>query len=188
DYGDTRITTRIASMEVDFTRNTTTYRVLPPTSPLAITITAEDQACYDPMSGEGFTVAVVVDFEDTGRLYRGCGRWLNCRSRARFDRWAGTHAAGRSRGRAETVFRRPRLRRRRVFIRFRGARTAPAGQRRRRRHPVCQRLRWRRLGARGGGRRGRRPGRRISGPATSVSAHRNGTGSGSAFGVPGGRR
>lgn len=77
DYGDTRITTRIASMEVDFTRNTTTYRVLPPTSPLAITITAEDQACYDPMSGEGFTVAVVVDFEDTGRLYRGCGRWLN---------------------------------------------------------------------------------------------------------------
>lgn len=77
DYGDTHITTPIASMEVDFTRGATTYRVLPPTSPLRMTIYAVNEACYDPMSGEGFTVTVVVDMNGGDRLYRGCGRWYN---------------------------------------------------------------------------------------------------------------
>lgn len=77
DYGDTHIATPVASMEVDFTRGATTYRVLPPTSPLRMTIEAVDEVCYDSMSGEGFTVAVVVDLNDGDRLYRGCGRWLD---------------------------------------------------------------------------------------------------------------
>lgn len=77
DYGDTHVMTPIASMEVDFTRGATTYRVLPPTSPLRMTIYAVDQACYDSMSGEGFVVTVVVDLNDADRLYRGCGHWLN---------------------------------------------------------------------------------------------------------------
>lgn len=77
DYGDTQLTTPVASMEVDFVRGETTYRVMPPTSPLRLTVYAADGVCYDGMSGEGFAVRVVVDINDGERVYRGCGRWLN---------------------------------------------------------------------------------------------------------------
>lgn len=76
DYGDTHISTPIARMETDFTRDVTIFRTLPPTSPLRITVYAAEQACYDPMSGEGFTHSVVVELFGEP-LYRGCGRWLN---------------------------------------------------------------------------------------------------------------
>lgn len=77
DYGDTHIVTPIATMEIDFTRGVTTYRIQPPTSPLRLTVHAANKACYDPMSGEGFSVTVTIDLNDGERLYNGCGRWLN---------------------------------------------------------------------------------------------------------------
>ena len=77
DYGDTHIASPVAVMEVDFTKGAVTYRVLPPTSPLRMTVYAVNEACYDPMSGEGFTVSVIVDIFDGEKQYRGCGRWLN---------------------------------------------------------------------------------------------------------------
>lgn len=77
DYGDTRITTPIATMEVDFPHRTTTYRVFPPTSPLRLTILTAKQPCYDAMSGEGFSATAVIEINDGERVYKGCGRWLN---------------------------------------------------------------------------------------------------------------
>lgn len=75
DYGQTRVTTPIGKPLVDAKTGTTTYRTESPVSPLDVTITIQDEVCYDSMSGEPFTASVIVQLGG-GATYAGCGRAL----------------------------------------------------------------------------------------------------------------
>lgn len=76
DYGDTEMTTHFSIVEINYITGTRTYRTAEPRSPLAITVTIQEQSCFDVMSGEGFTHAVTVKLSGTGATYKGCGRDL----------------------------------------------------------------------------------------------------------------
>jgi putative lipoprotein len=71
-YGQTRVRTPAPAPETDPQAARTTYRVR--TEAHDLTITIEDKACQDTMSGEAFPSAVAVVLD--GRQYRGCGRAL----------------------------------------------------------------------------------------------------------------
>lgn len=75
NYGTTDIVTPLSSKEVDYVYNTVTYRTASPLSPLPIQIVVEQGACYDAMSGEGFTHSVTVQIGEENE-YVGCGRYL----------------------------------------------------------------------------------------------------------------
>ncbi len=77
DYGATEIKTPIGSMQVNYFTKTRIYRTVQPLSPLDITVTIQEQACYDAMSGEGFPTFVTISFGvGQSPRYVGCGRYL----------------------------------------------------------------------------------------------------------------
>lgn len=74
-YGTTQIVTPLSGKDVDYVTNTVTYRAIPPLSPLVVRVVVEEGACYDAMSGEGFTHSVTVHIGED-QEYLGCGRYL----------------------------------------------------------------------------------------------------------------
>lgn len=76
DYGATVLTTPLSEFRVHYGHRERTFISKPPQSPLHAVVRVQERACYDTMSGEGFTSAVRVELPEAGFVYDGCGRDL----------------------------------------------------------------------------------------------------------------
>lgn len=76
DYGTTALTTPLTEYRIHYGSGLRTYVSEPPGSVFHVVVLVGEGACYDGMSGEGFTSRVWLQLPDQELSYAGCGRYL----------------------------------------------------------------------------------------------------------------